>query len=137
MYPLAIVEHFVFSERANEVALNNNVELTIWDRLTQIQQLRDLRQAQYSQTSTQQAHQYFSFFVLVNRRNSMLESSGPKPRKNGKGKKREKESAAVLYQFYGAVTLNSCPVSEGSFNQLYYLERLVWLMVLLLEEWCL
>lgn len=65
MYPLAIVEHFVFSERANEVALNNNVELTIWDRLTQIQQLRDLRQAQYSETNTQQAQQCIVFFFFL------------------------------------------------------------------------
>lgn len=49
MQPLEIVEQFVFSERANETVLNNNVELTIWDRLSQIQQLRELRQAQYSE----------------------------------------------------------------------------------------
>lgn len=47
MHPLAIVEQFVFSERANETVLNNNVELTVWDRISQINQLRELRQDEY------------------------------------------------------------------------------------------
>lgn len=51
MHPLVIVEQFVFSERANDTVLNNNVELTVWDRLSQIQQLRELRQAQLAENS--------------------------------------------------------------------------------------
>ena len=47
MVPRDVVEQFVFSERANETVLNNNVELTMWDRLSQIIQLPTLRQAAF------------------------------------------------------------------------------------------
>ena len=46
MHPLEVVEQFVFSERANETVLNRNVQLTPWDRISQIKQLRELRQEQ-------------------------------------------------------------------------------------------
>lgn len=52
----------------------------------------------------------------------MLE--GGQGTQKGKGKAK-KESAAALFAFYGTVTLNTTPISEGTFNECYYLERLV------------
>lgn len=62
-----------------------------------------------------------------NGRNNLLEadnSSGAGKRKT-KGTGKSKETAASLFQFYGTVTLNTAPISEGSFFETYYLERLV------------
>lgn len=131
MHPLVIVEQFVFSERANETVLNNHVELTIWDRLSQIKQLRELRQAQFSaQPLCVQCSLNLVFFYW-NGRNNMVEAEPSSGCRKGKGKAKgkSKETAAALFQFYGTVTLNTAPISESSFFETYYLERLVVLTI--------